>query len=227
MPSQRPSASRSRKGLFNVKTLQYAGSLNCVPFQKVEGKAGIPLPRAKGPPLHGRNGIPAVRAPHTRQGRNRATRSALDRVGTPHTRQGLALFGLVRVVRNWSSSHAARARPAQEPPAAFGSPLPTCQRHTGCLGAILPYLPRLLTCQGRAGTCGRKAQSLPHSVPRAHKAIPVHGKPPPLWVQGPKTGEKKGGKPGKRARPPTVSRLYTTDGVFFSPCTERSVLQCS
>lgn len=107
------------------------------------------------------------------------------------------------------------------------SPLPTCQRHTGCLGAILPYLARLLTCQGRAGTYGRKAQSLPHSVPRAHKATPVHGKPPPLWVQGPKTGEKKGGKPGKRARPPTVSRLYTTDGVFFSPCTERSVLQCS
>ena len=226
MPSQRPSASRSRKILFNMKTIQYAGSLNCVPFQKVEGKAGPPLP-CKRAPLHGRNGILTVRAPHTRQGRNRAARSDLDMVGTPHTRQGLALFGLVRVVRIWSSPHAARARPAQEPPAAFGSPLPTCQRHTGCLGAILPYLPRLLTCQGRAGTCGRKAQSLPHSVPRAHKATPVHGKPPPLWVQGPKTGEKKGGKPGKRARPPTVSRLYTTDGVFFSPCTERSVLQCS
>lgn len=109
MPSQQPSASRSRKSLFNVKTLQYAGSLNCVPFQKVEGKAGIPLPRAKGPPLHGRNGIPAVRAPHTRQGRNRAARSDLGleplthgkdlpcsassglyRIGVPHTRQGHA-----------------------------------------------------------------------------------------------------------------------------------------
>lgn len=110
MPSQRPSASRSRKSLFNVKTLQYAGSLNCVPFQKVEGKAGIPLPRAKGPPLHGRNGILAFESlTHGRDETGRPVRiwtgldplthgkglpcsasSGLYGFGVPHTQQGHA-----------------------------------------------------------------------------------------------------------------------------------------
>ena len=226
MPSQRPSASRSRKSLFNVKTLQYAGSLNCVLFQNVEGKTGNPSHVQKGPRFMA----------ETESSPSSPSHAAGTKPGGP--------FGFGQ---GWSPSHTVRTCPVRPRPGCtelefptrgkgtpgsrtaggLYSPLPTCQRHTGCLGAILPYLARLLTCQGRAGTCGRKAQSLPHSVPRAHKATPVHGKPPPLWVQGPKTGEKKGGKPGKRARPPTVSRLYTTDGVFFSPCTERSVLQCS
>lgn len=161
MPSQRPSASRSRKSLFNVKTLQYAGSLNCVPFQKVEGKAGIPLPRAKGPPLHGRNGILTVRAPHTRQGRNRATRSALDRVGTPHTRQGLALFGLVRVVRIWSSPHAARARPAQEPPAAFTHPSPHAKGTPDALEQSCLIWPDCSHAKGAPEPVGGKPKAFP------------------------------------------------------------------
>lgn len=110
MPSQRPSASRSRKSLFNVKTLQYAGSLNCVPFQKVEGKAGNPSSVQKGPRFMAETESPPF-GPLTR-GRDEtgqpdrlwtgleplthgkdlpcSASSGLYGVGVPHTRQGHA-----------------------------------------------------------------------------------------------------------------------------------------
>ena len=110
MPSQRPPASRSRKSLFNVKTLQYAGSLNCVLFQKVEGKTGNPSPVQKGlrfmvetesPPFgpltRGRDetGQPdrlwTGLEPLTHgKGLPSSASSGLYGVGVPHTRQGHA-----------------------------------------------------------------------------------------------------------------------------------------
>lgn len=132
--------------------------------------------------------------------------SGLYGFGVPHTRQGHARL------KN-------RRRPLLTPPH-----MPKAHRmpwSNPALSGQIAHMPR-----ARRNLWAESPKPSPQRA-KAHKATPVHGKPPPLWVQGPKTGEKKGGKPGKRARPPTVSRLYTTDGVFFSPCTERSVLQCS
>lgn len=173
MPPQRPPASRSRKSLFNVKTLQYAGSLNCVPFQKVEGKAGIPLPRAKGPPLHGRNGIPAVRAPHTRQGRNRAARSDLDRIGAPHTRQGHARL------KN-------RRRPLAHPsPHAKGTPDALEQ---SCL-----IWPDCLHAKGAPEPVGGKPKAFP-TVCQGHIRPPQYTENRPLMGSRPENRREKRGK---------------------------------
>ncbi len=58
--------------------------------------------------------------------------------------------------------------------------------------------------------------------PSSRRAKGTYGHPSPREIapyepRPENRRRKKGGKPGKRARPPTVSRLYTTDGVFFSP----------
>ncbi len=125
MPSQRPSASRSRKSLFNVKTLQYAGSLNCVPSQKVEGKAGNPSPVQKGPRFMVETESPPF-GPLTR-GR--------DETGRP-----VQIWG-------WSPSHTVRACPVRPRPGCTELEFPTRGKGTpgsrtaGGLWLTPPHMP--------------------------------------------------------------------------------------
>ena len=122
----RPSASRSRKSLFNVKTLQYAGSLNCVPFQKIEGKAGNPSSVQKGP----------ASCPKRNPHRSGPSHAAGMKPGNP-----------IGSGQGWSPSHTVRACPVRSRPGCTELEFPTRGKGTpgsrtaGGLWLTPPHMP--------------------------------------------------------------------------------------